>query len=177
MNFSFDIIRWRKSTWDVSFRYKTTWRHSFSVFCLLINIFPGNCRLAWDRHQLVRRPWGLVSLYLPLLLLWIRSLAMMIPTRPQGHHHHNYWPSLSTRSLKTLSPSSITITTTAAMTTTITKVLSLLSGLRKWFEGNVLGGKQLSPWTQVFVFWAIQFFSFSKCKQFSHWMYFPGVWW
>ena len=73
----------------------------------------------------------------------------MIPTRPQGHHHHNYWPSLSTRSLKTLSTSSITITTTAAMTTTITKALSLLSGLRKWFEGNVFGSKQLGSWTQV----------------------------
>ena len=36
----------------------------------------------------------------------------------------------------------------------------LLSGVRKWFEGNVLGGKQLSPWTQVFVFWAIQFLVF-----------------
>ena len=159
VNFSFDIIRWRKSTWDVSFRCKTTWWHSVSVFCWYI-FFPGNCRLAWDRHQLARLPWGLVSLYPPLQLLWIRSLAMMIPTRPQGHHHHNYWPSLSTRSLKTLSTSSITITTTAAMTTTITKALSLLSGLRKWFEGNVLGGKQLSPWTQVFVFWAIQFLVF-----------------
>ena len=84
----------------------------------------------------------------------------MIPTRPQGHHHHNYWPSLSTRSLKTLSTSSITITTTAPITTTISKALSLLSGVRKWFEGNVLGGKQLSPWTQVFVFWAIQFLVF-----------------
>ena len=40
MILSFDITRWRKSTWGVSFRCKTTWWISVPVFCLLINIFP-----------------------------------------------------------------------------------------------------------------------------------------